>query len=388
MITWVTCPVCVNNLPRKYKNKNERKNLHQPTCNECKNGSIRKNYVIGVKRGVWLKKWQRAIDTFNKAAKGFENISDNENQIIIELMSLICKYQLDKSKTAAKRLFDEIISDRFNILLGKNFKIPEFFDFDPLYYEAKGWTEFLKVPSIENIREKTSQMKAASYEFYDMDYGSLFFSKSFLNETITNINMALNIEAESEEFLGGYYASLGDIDLASIHLSNAASAYMSLEKMEKAKKLKSIRQSLRMETSCWICGSRNKGHGQTFSFKYTGLQESHYNNVINQLKQRQERNPTLFNDTIYTTREPKTTIEENDVKDNNGAKGVYLSTCYTCQGLVNSLSQDIFNNLSQDIVHEALKHIWESVHQLEDEIKTVNIILEALRADLKTLVKK
>ena len=95
--------------------------------------------------------------------------------------------------------------------------------------------------------------------------------------------MALNIEAEAEEFLGGYYASLGDIYSASIHLSNAASAYMSLEKMEKAKKLKSIKQSLRMETACWICGSRNKGHGQTFSFKYTGLQESHYNNVINQL---------------------------------------------------------------------------------------------------------
>ena len=49
----------------------------------------------------------------------------------MELMSLICEYQLDKSKTAAKKLFDEMISDKFNTLLGKNFKIPEFFDFEP-----------------------------------------------------------------------------------------------------------------------------------------------------------------------------------------------------------------------------------------------------------------
>ena len=71
----------------------------------------------------------------------------------MELMSLICEYQLDKNKTAAKKLFDKIISDRFNILLGKNFKIPEFFDFDPLYYEAKGWTEYLKVPSKDGMNK-------------------------------------------------------------------------------------------------------------------------------------------------------------------------------------------------------------------------------------------
>ena len=59
MGTWVTCPNCIKNLPKKYQNKKERKEVHQVTCDECKNNVARKHYETGVKRGIWLKKWKK-----------------------------------------------------------------------------------------------------------------------------------------------------------------------------------------------------------------------------------------------------------------------------------------------------------------------------------------
>ena len=377
MGTWVACPNCIKNLPNKYKNKKERKEIHQATCNACPNKVARKHYEIGVKRGIWLKKWKRSSSAFIKAATEFQNINEEESQLISELMGLLSALYNEKNRVVAKDVFQKIISSRYDRFIGQDFKIPGLVEFDPLYYEAKAWNEFLKVESIKNIFGKTSQLKITSHAFFNIGYGPLFFSTYILNRKITNVELSLEIEAQSEADLGEYHANRGDIDNASIHLSNAVSAYISLEQTKKAKELKMIRQSIRMETACWICGARNKGHRKTFNFKYTGLHENNYNKVLSLLKQRQERNPTFFNNTIYTTGEPIETIQNQDVKDKKEKVGIYLSTCITCQGLI--------DELAQDVVDEALIPVWKAINSLKGEVNKIYGLISNLQAEINNI---
>lgn len=377
MGTWVTCPECFQNLPRKYKSKKERKELHNVTCNGCKNKDARKAYEIGVKRGIWLKKWNRAVNAFSKAGTEFEKIGDSNSTLTIELMGLLSRLNADKSEKNTLDVIEKFISEKYNIFLNKDFFIPEFQLYDPLYYEAKAWREFLEIGKYENISDKVNQMKKTAQEFFNIEYGPLYFSTYIANKRLTNVEVALNMEADSEEILGSYYASQGDIENASNHLSNAIVAYLNLEQMAKAKQLKSIRQSLRMETACWICGARNQGHRQTFNFKYTGLNEVQYNRVLGLLNQRQERNPTFYNDTIYTTEKPIATIQEKDIKEKKYQQGIYLSTCTVCQGLL--------DELSKDVVEEALIPVWNSIHSLETSVNEIISAINAIQTKLSEL---
>jgi len=364
MGTWVTCPYCIRDLPRKYKNRKERKMVHQATCDECKNKSARKEYERGVKRGIWLKKWKRAIGAFEKTVNEFASVQEAESKFTVALMSLMCDLRLNKDKAAAQRVLKGLTSGQFDFFLGSSLIIPEFSAFEPLFYEAKGWNEFFRIGTTKGLLLKVKQMKKTSHEFFNMGYGQLFFSIYFKNEKLTNVEVALRLEAESEEILGNHYASILDIDKASVHLNNAASAYINLEETKRARQLKMIRQSLRMETACWVCGSRSKGHRQAFNFKYTGLTtEDSYERVMGQLQQRQNRNPTLHDDTVYTTDEPIKVIQGQDVKDKKGAKGVYLSVCITCQGLL--------DNLAQDVVEKALIPVWRAINTMQSQIESL-----------------
>lgn len=377
MGTWVTCPECFQDLPRKYKSKKERKELHNVTCNGCKNKDARKAYEIGVKRGIWLKKWNRAVNAFSKAGTEFEKIGDSNSTLTIELMGLLSRLNADKNEKNTHDVIEKFISEKYNIFLNKDFFIPEFQLYDPLYYEAKAWREFLEIDQYENISDKVNQMKKTAQEFFNIEYGPLYFSTYIANKRLTNVEVALNMEAESEQILGSYYASQGDIENASNHLSNAIIAYLNLEQMAKAKQLKSIRQSLRMETACWICGARNRGHRQNFNFKYTGLNEVQYNRVLGLLNQRQERNPTFYNDTIYTTEKPIATIQEKDIKEKKYQQGIYLSTCTVCQGLL--------DELSKDVVEEALIPVWNSIHSLETSVNEIISAINAIQTRLSQL---
>lgn len=377
MGTWVTCPECFQDLPRKYKSKKERKELHIVTCNGCKNKDARKAYEIGVKRGIWLKKWNRAVNAFSKAGTEFEKIGDSNSTLTIELMGLLSRLNADKNEKNTHDVIEKFISEKYNIFLNKDFFIPEFQLYDPLYYEAKAWREFLEIDQYENISDKVNQMKKTAQEFFNIEYGPLYFSTYIANKRLTNVEVALNMEAESEQILGSYYASQGDIENASNHLSNAIIAYLNLEQMAKAKQLKSIRQSLRMETACWICGARNRGHRQNFNFKYTGLNEVQYNRVLGLLNQRQERNPTFYNDTIYTTEKPIATIQEKDIKEKKYQQGIYLSTCTVCQGLL--------DELSKDVVEEALIPVWNSIHSLETSVNEIISAINAIQTRLSQL---
>jgi len=437
MGTWVICPNCIKNLPKKYQNKKERKEIHQATCDECKNKVARKHYETGVKRGIWLKKWKKASESFNKAGKEFQNINEEESQLQCEIMGLLSKLNNEKNKVVDKDIFQKIISGRFDRFIGQNFKIQGFTEFDPLYYEAKAWNEYFKIDPIKNIHNRTTQMKAASHEFFNIGYGLLFFSNYILKKKKTNVELALDIEAEAEEDLGEFYASRGDIDFASVHLNNAVSVYLSLEQKEKANKLKMIRQSLRMETACWVCGARSKGHKKTFNYKFTGLHEDNYNMVLSLLKQRQERNPSFFNNTIYTTKEPikviqneifgekKSTskvantheqgvpqnintaakqenpyqisltkpgngliyeedeeiaISHQGLKSTEGIRGIYLSICITCQGLV--------DELAQNIVDKALIPVWKEIFTLKSEMNNVYSMISDLKSQIDSIKRK
>lgn len=378
MGTWVTCPECFQNLPRKFKNKKERKEVHDATCNGCKNKIARKHYEVGVKRGIWLKKWNRAVNAFSKAVNEFEKINDSKSMLTIELMRLMSEFNRDKNKESAQKVINEFISGRYNGFLNKDFIIPEFRHFDPLYYESKGWNEYFKINQIQGVFEKVSQMKTTSREFFNMGYDTIFFSTHIMDKSMTNVEIALGLEAESEELLGFHYASQGDIDNASIHLNNATITYINLEQFIKARQLKMVRQSLRMETACWICGARNQGYRQTFNFKYTGLNESHFNRVISLLKQRQEKNPSLYNDTIYTTKKPIAVIQEQDIRDKKNKEGIYLSTCTVCQGLL--------DELSKDVVEEALIPVWNSIHSLEGVITELISRINTMQSQINQLI--
>ena len=372
MGTWVCCPNCLKNLPRKYKSKSERKELHTATCKNCLSKDARKSFELGVKRGIWLKKWSKANENFLKAANEFSMAGQTDNRLTAELMAYMCALQDTKSKNTAINVFQRIISGEYDKFLNKNFIIPEFVAFDPLYYESKGWDKFFKIQNIAQIFDKIQYMKETSREFFKMGYDYSYFSTYILNEKKINIDIALRIEAEAEEYLGGYYTSIDDIEKASNHLSNAISAYTSLMDMGKARQLKMIRQSMRMETACWVCGTRSKGHGIRFSYKYTGLNETDYVKIINQLKQRQERNPTIYDDTLYTTEKPIDTIDNKDVK---GKRGLYFSICRSCQGLI--------DNLAQSIVDKALVPVWNSIKKLQSDMMLVNNRLSAIEARLK-----
>jgi len=287
-------------------------------------------------------------------------------------MAYMCALQDTKSKNTAINVFQRIISGEYDKFLNKNFIIPEFVAFDPLYYESKGWDKFFKIQNIAQIFDKIQYMKETSREFFKMGYDYSYFSTYILNEKKINIDIALRIEAEAEEYLGGYYTSIDDIEKASNHLSNAISAYTSLMDVEKARQLKIVRQSLRMETACWICGSRSKGYGSRFSYKFTGLSESEYAKVMHQLKQRQERNPTMYDDTLYTTNRPVDTIESKDAK---GKRGLYFSTCKSCQGLI--------ENIAQGLVDRALIPVWNSIMVLQTDLTNVNSRISALEARLR-----
>ncbi|MFX0135431.1 MAG: hypothetical protein ACFFDN_17440 [Candidatus Hodarchaeota archaeon] len=377
MGTWVTCPECFQDLPRKYKSKKERKELHDAACSGCKNKDARKAYEIGVKRGIWLKKWKRAVNSFNKAATEFEKIGDSKSKFTIELMGLLSRLNSDKNEKNTFEVIHNFISEKYTSFLNQNFYIPEFQLYDPLYYEAKAWREFLEISKIESVSDKVNQMKKTAQEFFNIEYGPLYFSTYITNTRFTNVEVALNLEAESEQILGSYFASQGDVENASNHLSNAIIAYLNLEQMTKARQIKKIRQSLRMETACWICGARSKGHRQTFNFKYTGLSEQHYDRVLGLLKQRQERNPTFYDDTVYTTGRPIATIQEEDVKEKKNQAGIYLSTCTICQGLI--------DELAWDVVEEALIPVWKAIHSLEAQINEIIAAINSIQASLKEL---
>ena len=379
MGTWVTCPECFQDLPRKYKSKKERKELHDVTCNGCKNKDARKAYEIGVKRGIWLKKWNRAVNAFSKAGTEFEKIGDSKSALTIELMGLLSKLNTGKDEKNTHDVIEKFISEKYAGFLNKDFFIPEFQQYDPLYYEAKAWKEFLEIDEHEKTSDKVNQMKKTAQEFFNIEYGPLYFSTYIANMRLTNVEVALNMEAESEQILGSYFASQGDVGNASNHLSNAIIAYINLEQMAKANQLKRIRQSLRMETACWICGARNQGHRQTFNFKYTGLNEGHYNRVLRLLKQRQERNPTFYNDTIYSTEKPIATIQEEDVKEKKYQQGIYLSTCTVCQGLV--------DELAKDVVEEALIPVWNSIHSLETSVNEIVSAINAIQSNVSELYR-
>ena len=135
---------------------------------------------------------------------------------LLSELQTVKRSALDVKKSTALKIIQSIISGRYDRYLNKEFEISGFLKFDPLYYEAKGWNEYIKSGSIENMEAQIKQMKVASHEFFNMGYGSLFFAPYVFDQKLTNIELALGIEANSEENLGFYYAKTGNIENATV----------------------------------------------------------------------------------------------------------------------------------------------------------------------------
>ncbi|MFX0067119.1 MAG: hypothetical protein ACFFC7_33730, partial [Candidatus Hermodarchaeota archaeon] len=262
-------------MPKKFRSRRERKEIFEATCNACSKRRARQLYEQGVKRGIWLKNWPIAIDSFRKAYEEYINIGDQETALTVDLMGLMSilktKTDFNTGKTVTKRL----ISGAYNNFRNKNFVIPEFDEFDPLYEEALAWDHFFKINEEKIVEKRPKILKETAYVFSNLAYGSLYFAKHLLQRPVTNVFLTLELEATAEEVLGRHYLSHGDFDNASIHLHGASITYSNMENIQKVRELKKLRQSLRMERACWICGTRSRGHGKTFSYIFARLHPSH-----------------------------------------------------------------------------------------------------------------
>lgn len=370
MGTWIQCPDCNQNLPRKYQSRRERRELFDATCDACSYGSARKKYEEGIKKGIWLKKWSKAASSFKNAAESFKNLNNSEAQLISELMAIMSSLKADPSFDNAIIVMKNLVNRRYSPFLNQDFEIPEFQRYDELYYESRAYLSFLKAQEASNIHEKVKILKQSSKSFFNMGYQPLFFSTYIEKMRITNIVKALRIEAASEKVLGEYYAESDDIEEATQHLKAASSSFMSLEEHQMAARLNMTRSSLRMERSCWICGTRSRGYLKKFNFIHSKLSVHQIEHIENLLKQRQELNPTMYKDTIYSSISPIKSIRAHDEKE----PGIYLTVCKTCKGILDSMSEDV--------VEKALVPFREQIDILKREIFNMRSQIQGLQKTL------
>ncbi|MHA1522535.1 MAG: hypothetical protein ACTSRK_20395, partial [Promethearchaeota archaeon] len=248
------------------------------------------------------------------------------------------------------------------------FFIPEFYEFDSVYDEARAWiTLFDSNKQGKPFLESIGELKQASRQFFMMDYGPLLFSSILRYDKMNNSTLALLLEAQAEHKLGDYYIGNDDFEQASLHLNFAAIAFASLEDFDTSKKIKLIRKGIRMERTCWICGTKSRGYQVNFNFRYIRLDEIKKKHVFQLLKQRQEINPIIFEDMLYSTANPNVLIDNFDKRD----PGLYLSVCKVCGGLL--------EQLSQDVVDEALIPIKEEILRLSADLNAVRSAIVSIQ---------
>lgn len=373
MGTWIKCPLCIKNLPKKYKNRKERKEVFVATCDACEFKLAQKSYEDGVKKGIWLKKWKKAANSFKKTVEVFGSLGDTKSMLICDLMYSLSLIRANKGVDSIKLLIEQMNSGKFDSFLNTNFSIPQFCDFDPLYHECLAWITFLQASTTSDMHRKTTLMKKASNQFFNIGYVPLNLSLFIENKKLTNIKKALIIEAEIERELGMYYAERDEIDDASFHLNIAAISFTNLEDHNTARNLKTFRKSLRMERACWICGTRSKGYPNRFRYKYTRCGESEHEKIAALLRQRQDLNPGIYRDTIYSTEEPVRAIEEVDRRD----AGIYVTICKVCAGTL--------DQMAQDIVDAALVPVWKAIHQMSDQISALHAQVQSLVSAVQSL---
>ncbi|KKM63284.1 hypothetical protein LCGC14_1512980, partial [marine sediment metagenome] len=61
-----------------------------------------------------------------------------------------------------------------------------------------------------------------------------------------------------------------------------------------------------------------------------------------------------------------------------GKTGIYLSTCVSCQGLI--------DELAQDVVDEALIPVWESINSLKSDVSNIYGLINNLQAEINSII--
>ncbi|MHA1385963.1 MAG: hypothetical protein ACTSR3_19595 [Candidatus Helarchaeota archaeon] len=387
MPTYVTCINCVKDLPRKYKKRKERKEIFDPVCNACPYKGARKKYEEAIKKGLWLKKYDKAIKNFEKAIKEYTKAGDHRTALIVELMSLMTEFKKNQDKATAIKLISAFVDRRFEQFRTKNFVIPEFEEFYPLFLESISWVIFSKANKItskwyekDKFIERTEILKKAAKNFFNIGYRNLFFAKAILDRLALNTQYSLQLEAESEELRAEFHEGWEEYDEASMHYLNAIMSYTNLEKTQKAHELRNKRKALRMERACWICGTRSKGYKIKFDFVYTHelwWSKSYFENI---LKQRQERNPQLHNDTLYDTADPITVVEDWDRK----GPGLYLSVCKGCRSILDEMS-DIIAEKKVAPLRRRLDVVENQISRIFRELTTLTQRMNILAQEIKRI---
>jgi tetratricopeptide (TPR) repeat protein len=394
--TYVTCPTCIQNLPRKYKKKKEKKETFDPICNACPYKDARKSYEEGIKKHLWLKRYSKAIKEFDKAISKFEKAGGEREARNVELTSLMTEFKDNQSKDAAVRLINSFVSEKFKDFRDPDYVIPEFEPFLPLYKESIAWAIYSNINAKVSFQDKLMTMKRAAKAFFDIGYKYLFFGPALTEKHVLNTEMALELEARSEEMLGDHYAGMGEVDQASVYYQNAIVSYTNLEMTRKARELRNLRKALRMERACWVCGTRSKGYTKTFDFIYTHASTATVNYYNDILKQRQERIPHMHSDTLYSTEEPIAVVQETDIpyaRDLNGktimdragaGSGLYLAVCKGCRSILDEMS-DITAEKKVIPIRKRLDKVERDIQQIFADLQSIHSAIAAMRQEISRL---
>ena len=376
MPSYVICPDCRNSVPTKYKKRKERKELIDPICKDCTFKKARKKYEEGVKKGIWMKKFDRARKKLSEATVEFQKANNNFAASIANIMEIMCAICLEPPVTEILNYFQKLLTPTFqDTFQGKGFIVPEFYDFDQITLEAKAFMNLFSTKQVTNEEEKVKFLQSASRFFFNIGHRQLYFSRVLTGSDRLNTEMALDSLAESEELLAEK-AARTDINEASFHFEVAISSYTNLEDYQKAKELRNRRTAIRMERTCWICGARAHGYVTSFRYVYARSDPSYFELYKNLLTKRQEFIPHLHTDTIYTTERDNyiEVVDSVDVQNNfleENAQGVYLAICKACHNVVDELS-DVMAEKRIAPVRAAVGELKSRVQSIEQAIVDIN----------------
>jgi len=376
MPSYVICPNCPKNVPTKYKKRKERKEILDPICNACTNKNARKKYEEGVKKGIWMKRFDRANKKLTEASTEFQKANDPQASHISNIMSMLSGISLNPPVNEVLNYFSRLLStDIQETFHGKDFTVPEFYKFDQITLEARAFLSLFETKRTSRDSEKVKHLQTASRLFFDIGHRQLFFSTALTGSERLNTEIALDSLAESEEILAEKTA-LTDINESSFHFEVAISSHSNLENYSKAKELRNRRTSIRMERTCWICGTRSHGYVTSFKFVYARSDPSYLEFYKKLLTRRQEFIPHLHTDTIYSTGGDNyiEAIDSADVKQNfleRNAQGIYLAVCKACYNVVNELA-DIIAEKRVAPVRTAVKGLQSEIREIQQAIIAIN----------------
>jgi len=296
-----------------------------------------------------MKRFRRAATELADAANLFQKNGGNKSAKTASIMSMLSNLEFSHKRGEMLNIFQKLASSTYQEFLGRGFIVPEFQSFDKIVLEGQGWINYFLGLSLDNEPFAFNKyLNAAALDFFNLGHCPLIYERIVKqNWETSNTQMALICLAKGEEALGNHYIGINDEKKACIHLEGAIFSYSNIAEREfraKATGIRRQRSALRMERTCWICGSRVRGFNSTFSYICTNRTTTEKNFYRMILDQRRKFLPQLNFESIYSTDEGNILIDNFAVEDNflhPGKQGIYVSVCKACESVVNELADII-----------------------------------------------